>query len=236
MNWKDWRMLFRFLLIAGGIAIVLRIFVFASFKIPSSSMEPTILAGDYVMVNKLIIGPRIHVNFNFLTNGEVETKRLWGMRKIKRDDVVVFNFPYSQPGRMYFDLNNFFVKRCTAIPGDTLAVIDDFPITIPAKGKKNEINKHNLALYRPLIDYETNNATEERNDSLFMNGKPLLSYTFQNNYYYMQGDNIYESSDSRQWGLLPEDYIVGKVAFIWKSRDIETGKFRWKRMFKGVER
>ena len=97
---KDSKTLAWWLLISGGIAICLRIFVFASFIVPSSSMEPRIMAGDYILVNKLIIGPRIYENFHFLKDGKVKTKRLWGIRKIKRNDILVFNFSYSDPEKI----------------------------------------------------------------------------------------------------------------------------------------
>jgi signal peptidase I len=67
-----------------------------------------------------------------------------------------------------------------------------------------------------------------------MNGQPLASYYFQKNYYFMSGDYTEDSQDSRYWGLTPEEYIVGKAAFIWKSVDRNTGKFRWKRFLKKI--
>ena len=99
---KDSKTLARWLLISGGIAVCLRIFVFASYMIPASSMESGILAGDYVIVNKLIIESRIYSNFNFLQGEKVKTRRFWGIRKIKRNDILVFNFPYPKSGKNTF--------------------------------------------------------------------------------------------------------------------------------------
>ncbi len=88
------------------LAICLRVFVFSSFKIPSPSMEPTILPGDFIYVNKLVLGGRTYKNFDFMDGGKVETMRLSGIRDVKRNDVLVFNFPYTDWGKLDFDLNN----------------------------------------------------------------------------------------------------------------------------------
>ncbi|GHT07513.1 hypothetical protein FACS189426_01060 [Bacteroidia bacterium] len=84
-------------ILATGIllAIILRIFVLSSFHIPTPSMEPSVLAGDYIIVNKLAYGARIVKNFNFMKGGKFETFRVKGFGKVKRNDVIVFNFPYS---------------------------------------------------------------------------------------------------------------------------------------------
>jgi len=108
--------------IAIVLAIYLRVFVFDSFKIPSPSMESAIIAGDFILVNKLVLGARVYKNFDFMKGGKVETKRLWGWREIRRNDVLVFNFPYSDWGKLDFDFNVFYVKRCVAIPGDTFYI------------------------------------------------------------------------------------------------------------------
>jgi signal peptidase I len=60
----------------------------------------------------------------------------------------------------------------------------------------------------------------------------IREYTFKMNYYFMAGDYVFDSVDSRYWGLVPEDHIVGKAIFVWKSKDMATGKYRWKRFFK----
>ncbi|MCL2651071.1 MAG: signal peptidase I [Candidatus Azobacteroides sp.] len=90
---KNLRFAVKIIGISIVLAIFLRVFVFDSFKIPSPSMKPAILAGDYILVNKLVLGGRIYKNFDFMKGGKVETKRLWGWRKVKRNDVLVFNFP-----------------------------------------------------------------------------------------------------------------------------------------------
>lgn len=68
-----------------------------------------------------------------------------------------------------------------------------------------------------------------------LNGEPIREYRFLKNYYFMAGDKGLNSQDSRYWGLLPEEYIVGKAAFVWKSVDPYTGKLRWDRFMKKIE-
>ena len=98
------------------LAVALRVFVFASFLIPTPSMEPAVVPGDHVLVNKLAYGGRVVKNFNFLKGGKFETFRVKGFSKVRRNDVVVFNYPYSNWNRLEPDLNLFFIKRCVAIP------------------------------------------------------------------------------------------------------------------------
>ncbi|GHT76119.1 hypothetical protein FACS189463_0590 [Bacteroidia bacterium] len=132
--------------IAIMLAIVLRVFFIASFKIPSYSMAPALDAGDYILVNKAVLGARVYKNFDFQKGGQVETKRLWGWRK-----------------------------------------------------------------------------------TVYLAREVLQRYVFQKNYYFMAGDYVSDSRDSRYWGLLPEEHIVGKAAVIWQSKDMNTGKRRWER-------
>ncbi|WP_242364727.1 signal peptidase I, partial [Bacteroides uniformis] len=92
-----------------------------SFKIPSDSMEPSLLAGDYILVDKCSKGARLFDVFAALERKEVKIHRMPGWREFKRNDVLVFNFPY--PGSwdsIAFDVMSYYVKRCIAVPGDTL--------------------------------------------------------------------------------------------------------------------
>ncbi|MDR3266190.1 MAG: signal peptidase I, partial [Tannerella sp.] len=112
-----------FLLCTIIFAIALRVFLLASFVIPTYSMAPTILPGDFVLVNKMIPGPRIFNSWDFLTGGtDFSMRRLKGYRKVKRNEVLVFNFPYSNPNKLELDFNLFYAKRCIAIPGDTFYI------------------------------------------------------------------------------------------------------------------
>ena len=242
-----------------------------------------------------------------------EYRRMAGFGHVKRGDIVVFNFPngdtvlkkapavdYHQAvrdlGRKQaerslgplvvrpMDKKDHYVKRCVALPGDTLEVRDGYvfidgekqstfdgirltrniyrnartdmryalngqempdatalfpwysadstwtrdnygPLWIPSKGASVELTEGNLPIYKRLIEvYEGGKAT------------PGTTYTFKQDYYFMMGDNRHNSLDSRYWGFVPEDHIVGKPFMIWLSTDPDKGSFpfniRWSRFFK----
>lgn len=270
------------LVIAILFAIILRVFVFATFKIPSNSMKPALYSGDYIVVNKLILGARV---FKDYTNVD-DTKRpaFWrvkGLGGIERNDILVFNFPYSKKGKITIDPDIFYVKRCIAIPGDTFyidngiykvkgctdtlgnidnqkrmskTVESDFksnvywcfpmsssynwnlkffgPLYVPRKGDCLRIDSLTIQLYKKLIEYETSQKIKIKDSKVYLNDSIIQKYTFRTNYYFMSGDNVLDSRDSRYWGLLPEDHIVGKAAIIWKSEYPKNNTIRWKRVLK----
>ena len=113
------------------------------------------------------------------------------------------------------------------------------PIYIPEAGKTVELNKETLPFYKRVItDYE-HNTLQVNGDEILINGQLAKDYTFKQNYYWMMGDNRHNSEDSRYWGYVPEDHIVGKPIFIWMSIDginsgIKNWKIRWDRLFTTV--
>ena len=143
------------------------------------------------------------------------------------DSVVRIIFKKDQPNKEIF-------------PGNTNWTIDNFgPIYLPKAGKTVELNKENIPFYKKVIgEYEGNdlkiNGTEIR-----INGSVATSYTFKQDYYWMMGDNMHKSLDSRYWGFVPADHIVGKPIFIWMSIDgindgIKNWSIRWDRLFTTV--
>jgi signal peptidase I len=112
------------------------------------------------------------------------------------------------------------------------------PLWIPKKGEKIDLNMNNIAIYeRPIKVYEGNDLVV-KNGQIFINGQHATSYTFKMDYYWMQGDNRHNSADSRYWGFVPEDHIVGKPIFIWWSSDPDRSGFkgiRWSRLFRMVD-
>ena len=112
------------------------------------------------------------------------------------------------------------------------------PIWIPAKGESIDLTLKNLPIYeRPIRTYE-GNKLEVKDGKIFINDKETTKYTFKMDYYWMQGDNRHNSLDSRYWGFVPEDHIVGKPIFIWWSSDPDRGGFsgiRWNRLFRFVD-
>lgn len=113
------------------------------------------------------------------------------------------------------------------------------PVWIPKRGETVELTMENVALYRRCIEVYEGNKFELKNNVVYINGKPSKKYTFKLDYYWMMGDNRDNSADSRFWGFVPEDHIVGKPIFIWLSLDPDRGwfdgKIRWNRLFRLVD-
>lgn len=112
---------------------------------------------------------------------------------------------------------------------------DNFgPIWVPKKGATITLTPENIALYSRIIDVYEGNELVIQDDQIFINGKPSNSYTFKMDYFWMMGDNRHNSADSRYWGFVPEDHIVGRAEFIWLSLDPNKSfpsNIRWSRMF-----
>lgn len=111
--------------------------------------------------------------------------------------------------------------------------VDNFgPIYIPKAGETVKLDVETLPLYERIIHaYELHDLKVE-NDKIFIDGQEADTYTFEMNYYWMMGDNRHNSADSRYWGYVPENHIVGKAVFVWLSIDKENGGIRWNRMFR----
>ena len=119
--------------------------------------------------------------------------------------------------------------------------LDQFgPLIIPSEGLTLPMTDDNVALYFETIKHHDLNEPEsitQQNGKLFVDGQEVSEYTFKQNYYFMMGDNRYNSLDSRAWGFVPENHIVGKALFIWMSLDPNESffsKVRWSRLFNGI--
>lgn len=261
---------------------VIDVLLIASFKIPSNSMEPELIAGDYILVWKPIIGPRIFNILASLQNEQTVIQRIPGIRKVQRNDILVFNYPFPNSwSKVEMHISKYYIKRCIGIPGDILSIQNGFfqlsgvhtvlgnvdsqkeiaftkkfpkdilccfpfdsiigwniknfgPLYIPGKGDSLTMNRANFRIYKKLIEWEQKKELKYKDSIVFMNGIPVEGYRFQKNYYFVAGDKGLNSQDSRYWGLLPEEYIVGKAWIIWKSIDPYTGKFRWEHFLKVI--
>lgn len=233
-----------------------------SFIVRGESMEPVLHSGERVWVNKLKMGARIYTDYDF-TKPTLSSFRLPGFSKAKAGDLVVANYPYARSkDTISFRINYVYLKRCYAVPGDTVRIkngyyvnprtgghigdpkyqrilsetpdsvlldagvvlkamqvnkrlgwtIRDFgPLPVPRKGDTIEINADNYRTWRRPILYETGKRLSENGGQVFLGQVPLNEYTFKHNWYFLGGDNVLDSRDSRYFGLVPEEYIVGIV-------------------------
>ena len=176
---------------------------------------------------------------------------------LERMGITRSDIQYNQPtGEYVMPLTAANLKKVRAMKnvlrveqyeygGDTFPHIgtgwtgSDFgPLCIPAKGATVELTLENLPMYERIIDvYEANDLRVE-GGVIYINGEPRSSYTFKMDYYWMMGDNRQNSADSRYWGFVPEDHIVGKASFVWLSLDKDKGwfdgKIRWSKMFRKI--
>jgi signal peptidase I len=115
---------------------------------------------------------------------------------------------------------------------------DNFgPLVIPRKGETVKLTPGNISLYMRIITAYENHTLQQRDSIFLIDGIQAESYTFDMDYYFMMGDNRHSSADSRFWGFVPEDHIVGRPVFIWLSTDKDKkflGKIRWNRMFRSA--
>ena len=233
---------------------------------------------------KPVFGARLFNLNKSLNLEQTDIYRLPGFKKIKRNDVVVFNFPHPKDwSRIEMHIMKYYIKRCIGLPGDTVSIRkgmfkvkgvdmplgnmasqeriglmrpEDFPegvyrsfpfdsllawnirefgpLFVPGEGDVVKMDRTGGVLYRKLIEWEQGKKMTVKGDTVLLNDSVITSYEFRKNYYFVAGDRGENSQDSRYWGLLPEEYIVGVASRIWKSED-RNGRIRWDRVWKRIE-
>ena len=274
-----------YLCFLGSVGLLMQTIAIASFRIPTDSMQPTLQPGDNILVNKSIMGARIFNIWDAAEEKEVEIHRLPGIGKVKRNDVLVFHYPYPHKNdSLSMHLLKYYVKRFIALPGDTMGIrkgyyyikginepignieaqkrieklqkenargivmdaypwdkyinwtIQNFgPLHVPARGQTVVMDSTAVKLYRNLIEWEQKEKLTFQGEEVFLGDSLIQEYRFQENYYFMGGDYMENSKDSRYWGLVPEPFVVGVATKIWKSVSPQSGKVRWDRIMKKIE-
>lgn len=216
--------------------LFLKTFVIGAFCVPSASMESTLIPGDYIFINKLIYGAKLPNHLPFST-AAFSSFRLPSLKKISRGDVIVFELPKVD------SLNpdpTYFVKRCVGLAGDSVIIRDGnifingniirFPsigqinkdnqfgsVVVPQKGSVVTITQKNYFMMEQLIRMENHSIRRLSDSTVIIDGKPTKIYTVLNNYLFVLGDNINHSSDSRVWGFLPEENVIGQAMVVYWS-------------------
>ena len=133
---------------------------------------------------------------------------------------------------MLFRSTSELVENLSTFPKDFYInnTITDFAkIRIPKKGSIVQLSSKNIAWYRRIITAYEGHKLEEKADGIYIDGKKVNSYKFAMNYYWLMGDNRYKSADSRIWGFVPEDHVVGRASIVWFSKG--SNGIRWERVF-----
>ena len=193
------------------LVFLLRAFLFEPFRIPTGSLEPTLSVGDFIIVNKYHYGLRLPV---------IHSKIL-SLEEPKRGDIFVFRWPPNP------SVN--FIKRVIGLPGDKISYVDkilyingveasQLGIEGQTPAKKRIEKKENLLGVTHAIYENPNKISEDFHDLIVPPGM-----------YFAMGDNRDDSADSRVWGFVPEENIVGKANYVWLSWDSDANTIRWKR-------
>ena len=162
-----------------------------------------------------------------------------------------YNIPLTEKAKAALQARKDIVTSIEYVPGDDAGGLypvnkltgwttDNYgPLWIPKKGETIDLTLDNLPMYERCIHAYEGNDLQVKDGKIYINGKETNQYTFQMDYYWMMGDNRHNSADSRFWGFVPEDHIVGKPIFIWLSLDPDRGwfdgKIRWHRLFSWVD-
>lgn len=199
------------------VVLVLRSFLVEPFRIPSGSMMPTLLAGDFILVNKFSYGIRLPV---------VGTKVI-GIGEPQRGDIVVFRFPK--------DPTTDYIKRIVGLPGDHIRYSDKTVYINDEKAAQEYVGLYDgvgAGLGMSGASLRTEQLGQVKHDILIQNSRRIAEGEFvvPEGHYFVMGDNRDNSNDSRFWGTVPEENLVGKAFMIWMNWDSARGGVTWKRL------
>ena len=173
-------------------------------------------------------------DFYLLTLTKSERKIIEKDFKIKME---IYRTPRYSVGPEYIPNAMELIENASVFPKDFFinnTTTDFQEFQVPAKGQTIKISKDNIAWYRRIITaYEGHKLEERKDGSILIDGKKVTSYTFSMNYYWLMGDNRYNSADSRIWGFVPEDHVVGRASLVWFSKSSYLG-IRVERIFKFI--
>lgn len=199
------------------IVFLLRSFLFEPFRIPSGSLEPTLLIGDFILLNKFDYGIRL----------PIVRKKIIELNEPKRGDIIVFHWP---PNPSYY-----FIKRVIGLPGDRIDYVNK-ELTINGQKIPQEL------LQKSMVE-DTMGAWEalEKQENLFniqhkiyldpaKSSRDFYNIIVPPGMYFVMGDNRDDSADSRYWGFVPEKNIAGKAVLTWMSWDSHATRVRWNRI------
>ena len=207
------------------LVLVLRSFIAEPFRIPTGSMKPTLLEGDFILVNKFDYGLKLPV---------LGTKLL-PISAPKRGDVVVFRHDSS---------NKDLIKRVVGLPGDRISYrdkalyINDEKVELEDDGKTNDVDNNGIVW--PVLRQKEKLGDHKIHDIFLRLGYPNITYPFQEvevpeKQYFVLGDNRDGSQDSRYWGFVDESKIIGRAFATWMSWDFQYKDVRWRRIGKFIK-
>lgn len=204
------------------IVLILRSFIAEPFRIPSGSMKPTLLEGDFILVNKFCYGVRLPITGT----------KVIKIGEPKRGDILVFRYPK--------DTSIDFIKRVVGVPGDKIAYKDKVlyvngkPAAQDFLGKVSDMDIYG---HTRLVNHFKESLPDKPHAIYVLpsTGKDLEEIVVPEGKYFVMGDNRDNSEDSRVWGFVPEELILGKAFFLWLSWDSFAKDLRWSRMGHEIE-
>jgi signal peptidase I len=251
-----WKNLF----FAAIAALLIKTFLIETSRVPTGSMEQTIMVGDFLFVNKFIYGSSSPRNIPF-TNVVLPYFQLPALREPEKGDIIVFEYPGDRDVLQPTEILNY-VKRCVAEPGDTIEIKNKVvyingeelhrppniqyampsilpnsytrpdifpegskwnkdqygPLVIPKKGDIVQLTEDNIDTYRMLINRNyRKDVVSVIDGKIFIDGRQADTYEIPQDYYFAMGDNRDDSADSRYWGFVPREKIIGEALMIYWS-------------------